>query len=107
MRLDANEIGTALERIDALWNRLAPNVAISRQFFDEAFNAAYERFLRLNQMFAALSLIALVISTAGLVGMATLVAGQRRREIGVRKNGCERRADGPHVADDFPAAGAE
>jgi putative ABC transport system permease protein len=85
VRVAASEIGAALEGIDRLWSRLAPNVAISRQFFDEAFNQAYERFARLNQVFGALSLMALAISTAGLVGMATLVAGQRRREIGVRK----------------------
>jgi putative ABC transport system permease protein len=85
VRLAAADVGRALDGVDAVWSRLSPNVAISRRFFDEAFNRAYETFLRLNQVFRALSLMALAISTAGLVGMATLIARRRRREIGVRK----------------------
>jgi putative ABC transport system permease protein len=85
VRIAASDVASALAGIDAAWNRLAPNVAISRRFFDESFNQAYETFASLNQVFRALSLMALAISTAGLVGMATLTVGRRRREIGVRK----------------------
>jgi putative ABC transport system permease protein len=85
VRVSKDDLAAALAGIDAVWKRLAPKVAISRRFFDEAFEQAYERFSRLNQVFRALSLMALAISTAGLVGIASLVVGRRRREIGVRK----------------------
>lgn len=85
VRVSRDDLTGALAGIDGVWKRLAPNVAISRRFFDEAFDQAYERFARLNQVFRALSLMALAISTAGLVGIASLVVGRRRREIGVRK----------------------
>jgi putative ABC transport system permease protein len=85
VRVAASDVGSALASIDSAWKRLAPNVAIDRRFFDETFNQAYETFARLNRVFSALSLMALAISTAGLVGIATLVVGRRRREIGVRK----------------------
>lgn len=85
VRIAPQNIGRALDAIDAVWNRLAPNVAIARSFFDEAFDEAYERFLRLNQIFGVLAVLALAIATAGVVGMATLVTAQRRREVGVRK----------------------
>jgi putative ABC transport system permease protein len=85
VRIAASDVAGSLAAIDAAWTRLAPNVAISRRFFDETFDQAYETFARLNQVFRALSLMALAISTAGLVGMAALMVGRRRREIGVRK----------------------
>jgi putative ABC transport system permease protein len=85
VRVAAGDVGGALAGIDSAWKRLAPNVAIDRRFFDETFNQAYETFARLNRVFGAMSLMALAISTAGLVGIATLVVGRRRREIGVRK----------------------
>jgi putative ABC transport system permease protein len=85
VRVSKDDVTAALAGIDAVWKRLAPKVAISRRFFDEAFEDAYERFSRLNQVFRALSLMALAISTAGLVGIASLVVARRRREIGVRK----------------------
>ena len=75
----------ALERVDALWRQLAPNVALTRRFLDDVFNQAFEYYLRLNRLFGLLALMAFAISSAGLFGMATLVAARRRREIGVRK----------------------
>ncbi|HEX6993368.1 MAG TPA: ABC transporter permease [Gammaproteobacteria bacterium] len=85
VRVDGNDVAGALAGIDAVWGRLAPDVAISRHFFDETFNRAYETFLRLNQAFGLLSATALAIAMAGLVGMAAIVVNHRRREIGVRK----------------------
>ena len=85
VRVASDDVGRAVEQIDAAWARLAPHVAISRSFFDETFNRRYETFLRLNHVFGVLSAMAIAISTVGLVGMAALVAARRRREVGVRK----------------------
>ncbi len=85
VRVAPDDVGRALEQIDAVWSRLAPHVAIRRSFFDETFNRRFEIFLRLNRVFGVLTAMALAISTVGLVGMAALVAARRRREIGVRK----------------------
>ncbi|HEX6998579.1 MAG TPA: FtsX-like permease family protein [Gammaproteobacteria bacterium] len=84
-RVAASDVAGALDGIDAAWQRLSPAVAISRRFFDETFEQGYETFLRINRLFGALALTAVAISAAGLFGLATLVAGRRRREIGVRK----------------------
>ena len=85
VRIKAADIGAALEGIDAAWNDLAPNVAISRRFLDDIFASAYARFTRITQLFATLAVTAFAICIAGLFGMATFVAGRQRREIGVRK----------------------
>ena len=84
-RVAASDIDGALARIDAEWRQLAPNVAIRRRFLDEIFERAYSQYLRTNQLFGALAAMAFVICVAGLFGMATFVAGRRRREIGIRK----------------------
>jgi putative ABC transport system permease protein len=84
-RVAAGDIEGALAGIDAEWRELAPNVAIRRRFLDEVFEGAYSQYLRTNQLFGALAVMAFVICVAGLFGMATFVAGRRRREIGIRK----------------------
>ena len=84
-RVAASDVAGALHGIDSTWKRLSPAVAIDRRFFDETFEQAYRTFLRINGLFGALALTAVAISAAGLFGLATLVAGRRRREIGVRK----------------------
>ncbi|HEX5046036.1 MAG TPA: ABC transporter permease [Gammaproteobacteria bacterium] len=85
VKVDRANVAHGLERIDAAWKAVVPNVAIERQFLDEIFGEVYESFLRLSQAFTALSAVAFAISVAGLFGTATLVTGRRRREIGVRK----------------------
>jgi putative ABC transport system permease protein len=84
-RISRNNIAKALDGIDAMWRRLAPNVAINRRFLDDVFNQAYSSLLRTGKLFGLLALAALAISVAGLFGMATLVTARRRPEIGVRK----------------------
>jgi putative ABC transport system permease protein len=84
-RVSAADLDGGLRAIDAKWRELAPNVAISRGFLDEIFERAYAQYVRLNRLFASLSVMAFGICIAGLFGMAIFVAGRRRREIGVRK----------------------
>jgi putative ABC transport system permease protein len=84
-RVAASDIDGALDGIDAAWRELAPDVAISRRFLDEIFERAYSQYVRVNQLFGVLAVMAFAICIAGLFGMATFVAGRRRQEIGVRK----------------------
>ncbi|HZF31202.1 MAG TPA: ABC transporter permease [Gammaproteobacteria bacterium] len=84
-RISRSNVSGALAEIDALWRRLAPNVAFSRRFMDDIFNQAYSQFVRTNRLFGLLALMAFAISVAGLFGMAALVTARRRPEIGLRK----------------------
>src|SRR5881394_145478 len=84
-RVAAADLERGLAGIDAAWKELAPNVAVSRRFLDEVFERAYSSYVRINHLFGTLSVMAFAICVAGLFGMASFVAGRRRREIGVRK----------------------
>ncbi|HTL87544.1 MAG TPA: ABC transporter permease [Acidimicrobiia bacterium] len=84
-RVTAADVDGALKGIDSEWKQLAPSVAISRRFLDEIFERAFANYVRINQLFGALAVMAFAICIAGLFGMAMFVAGRRRHEIGVRK----------------------
>ncbi|HEX5049969.1 MAG TPA: FtsX-like permease family protein [Gammaproteobacteria bacterium] len=84
-RFRAVDVDAALTGIDRTWKELAPNVAIRRRFLDEVFESSYAQYERISRLFTTLSVTAFAICIAGLFGMATFVAGRRRREIGVRK----------------------
>src|SRR5262249_14304617 len=85
VRVAAADVAGALAGIDADWKQLAPNVALSRRFYDEIFDRSYAYYVRISQLFTTLAVMAFGICVAGLFGMAIFVAGRRRREIGVRK----------------------
>lgn len=87
VRLSAQDVSGGVAAVDALWKRLSPTGApIIRDFMDELFSESYENFGRINQVFAGLALLAVVISVIGLFGMAIQVASRRVHEIGVRKS---------------------
>ena len=85
VRLSQENVTSALESVDALWQELAPNVALHRRFVSEYFNDSYSSFARITQGFTGLALIAWLISTIGLYAMAILISRRRIREIAIRK----------------------
>jgi ABC-type antimicrobial peptide transport system permease subunit len=77
--------GTALPAIAALFKKLIPSAPFDYSFVDEEYAqkfAAEERIADLATFFAVL---ALLVSCSGLFGLASFVAEQRTKEIGVRK----------------------
>jgi ABC-type antimicrobial peptide transport system permease subunit len=75
----------ALPRIEAVFKKEVPSAPFEYKFADEEYAqkfAAEERTGKLAGFFAAL---AIFISCLGLFGMASFMAEQRTREIGVRK----------------------
>jgi ABC-type antimicrobial peptide transport system permease subunit len=75
----------SLKRIEKVFQTLLPSVPFDFKFADAEYAtkfAAEERVGRLASLFASL---AIFISCLGLFGMASFVAEQRRKEIGIRK----------------------
>ncbi|CAA9486006.1 MAG: Acidobacterial duplicated orphan permease (function unknown) [uncultured Segetibacter sp.] len=75
----------ALEKIEAVFRKLVPATPFDYAFADTEYGlkfAAEERIGKLSSVFATL---AVLISCLGLLGLASFVAEQRTKEIGVRK----------------------
>ena len=54
-------------------------------FLDERFDALYKQDVRLGETFGFFTILALLIASLGLFGLAAYAAEQRTREVGVRK----------------------
>ncbi len=75
----------AIKKVESVFRKINPGSPFEYDFIDEAFNkkfAAEERIGKLATLFAVL---AIFISCLGLFGMASFVAEQRTKEIGIRK----------------------
>jgi putative ABC transport system permease protein len=55
------------------------------EFLDETFDQLYKTEIRLGETFGYFTLLALLIASLGLFGLAAFSAEQRTKEIGVRK----------------------
>jgi putative ABC transport system permease protein len=85
IRIGANDVDGGLAAIRRVWDQLALEGAPDLQFEDQAFDQSFRTFERVGLLFLALSLLAFVISSIGLFGMAVHVTQRRMHEIGVRK----------------------
>ena len=67
------------------WKKYNAGFSFTYAFLDENFDSLYKGEQRTGWLFDIFSLVAVVISCLGLLGLATYTAQVRTREIGIRK----------------------
>jgi len=75
----------ALPRIKAVYSRYEPLYPIEYKFVDQEFAKKFGDEVRIGRLSLLFTLFAVCISCLGLFGMASYMAEQRRKEIGIRK----------------------
>lgn len=75
----------ALETTERLWKQWYPEQPFEYSFLDENFNRMYRAEQRTAILFNLFAGIAIFLSCLGLLGLATFMAVQRTKEIGIRK----------------------
>lgn len=84
-KVNTGNIKELVSNIESKWKTLAPAMPFSYQFLDESFDNMYRVEQRTAKLGLSLAIIAILIACLGLVGLATYMAEQRIKEIGVRK----------------------
>ncbi len=79
--------GTAksIAAIEKTWKKYTPTVPFEYRFIDEAFGEKFRVEERIGKLSTYFAILAIFISCLGLFGMASFVAEQRTKEIGIRK----------------------
>ncbi|WP_183578402.1 ABC transporter permease [Mucilaginibacter sp. X5P1] len=75
----------AISKIAGIFQRYMPSVPFSYQFVDDAYAQKFSDEERVGKLASAFAVLAIFISCLGLFGMASFMAEQRVKEIGVRK----------------------
>ena len=75
----------SLSKIEDVWKRFVPAVPFEYKFVDETFGSKFEAEERIGKLASYFAVLAILISCLGLFGMASFVAEQRTKEIGIRK----------------------
>lgn len=84
-RVNTAHIQTLVRNIEGKWKTLAPGMAFSYRFMDEAFDEMYRAEQRVGTVAITFTGLAIVIACLGLFGLVTYSTEQRIREIGIRK----------------------
>ena len=77
--------GKALGKIEAVFKKYNPAQPFDYQFVDAEYAKKFGNEQRIGKLASFFAILAIFISCLGLFGMASFVAEQRTKEIGVRK----------------------
>ncbi|MNS33010.1 Macrolide export ATP-binding/permease protein MacB [compost metagenome] len=80
--LDSKE---ALSKIGAIFRKYDPEAPFEYRFIKEEYSIKFSDEDRIGKLASGFAMLAILISCLGLFGLASFVAEQRTKEIGVRK----------------------
>lgn len=85
VKVSPGESISTIDQMSEVWNELLPGWEFSYHFMDQDFAAAYQAEEQFGQLILVFSTLALIIGILGLFGLASYVAEQKTKEIGIRK----------------------
>lgn len=86
LKLDPQKnVKQSLTGIEQVFKKYTPGVPFDYDFVDEEFGNKFRAEVRVGKLASYFAILAIFISCLGLFGMASFVAEQRTKEIGIRK----------------------
>lgn len=85
IRVATDDMPSTIAYIDETWSRFEPGRPLTYSFVDSEFEALYRTEEKLSHLFTWFTSLAILIACLGLFGLASYIAEQRTKEIGVRK----------------------
>jgi putative ABC transport system permease protein len=85
IKVDTDNFSETLAQLEAVWKKFGPNLPFNYTFLDEDFGNMYNSELRLAQVFSIFAGLAIFIGCLGLFALASFMAEQKAKEIGIRK----------------------
>ncbi|MFB6341685.1 ABC transporter permease [Saccharicrinis sp. FJH62] len=86
----SGDIGSTMDFIKNTYKKFSPEIPISYQFYDDWIQRMYEREENQAKAINLFTIIAIIISCLGLIGLIEDATTKRIKEIGIRKvNGAE------------------
>lgn len=84
-KINTSDMKGLISKIETKWEAMAPELPFSYRFLDESFDQMYRAEQRVGKIALTFSILAIFIACLGLFGLATFIAEQRTKEIGIRK----------------------
>jgi putative ABC transport system permease protein len=85
VKFRSENVASTLKSLEKIWNGMNLGYPFEYKFLDEDFNTLYKSEATLEKIFQSFAALAVFIACLGLFGMASFMAEQRTREIGIRK----------------------
>ena len=81
----SDDIGKTLSGLESKWNKLYPDTPFTSSFLEDEVEKAYDFFIVGIKIFGFLAVLAVTISSLGLLGMVIYYTENRTKEVAMRK----------------------
>jgi len=85
IKLSTTNIASSMQSIKKIWEQTFPNRVYEYRFLDDKIASFYKQETQLSQLYKIFAAIAIFLSCLGLYGLASFMAVQRIKEVGIRK----------------------
>lgn len=85
VKLSSANLSASVQKIEKVYNEVFPEVVFGGTFYEDKLKGFYKAEQQLGSLYRISSILAIFISCLGIFGLATFVAEQRIKEIGIRK----------------------
>ncbi|HCZ37573.1 MAG TPA: cell division protein FtsX [Cytophagales bacterium] len=85
VRLSGTDITQTVSAIENIWKTVALDIPFEYSFMDADFDRLYQGERQSGKLITYFATLSILISCLGLFGLATFMAEQRTKEIGIRK----------------------
>jgi len=85
IKISGGNNGETIEHIKKEWGKFSPAFPFEFAFLEDQTDNLYQSEMRMATLFSSFAILAIIIACLGLYGIASFVANQRKKEIGIRK----------------------
>lgn len=85
LKLAATNIPATIAGVEKTWKAILPDLPFSYTFLDQDFDSQYASDQKRGKIFTAFSILTILITCLGLLGLIAFITQQRQKEISIRK----------------------
>ncbi len=85
VKLNPGDIKTSITKAESIWKKYFPQLPFEYKFLDDDFNSQYAADQKRGKIFAAFSVLTILITCLGLLGLTAFTTQQKQKEISVRR----------------------
>jgi putative ABC transport system permease protein len=85
LKMSTANMKQSIAAVDNIWRKYFPQLPFEYKFLDEDFNSQYVADQKRGKIFASFSMLTIIITCLGLLGLTAFTTQQKQKEISIRR----------------------
>ncbi|MEO6549834.1 MAG: ABC transporter permease [Ferruginibacter sp.] len=85
VKMNQGDISSVISQVERNWKKYFPQLPFEYKFLNEDFNSQYAADQKRGKIFAAFSILTIIITCLGLLGLTAFTTQQKQKEISIRR----------------------